>query len=108
MPGVARKVQSPSARGNPFRAATRWKCENRQNQAASDALIRHGRYRERQMRRTIPWIMALALIGLTATPPALAQNYPLRPVRVITLTAAGGSLGLLARTLPQALCETVG
>src|SRR6185369_11213291 len=108
MPGGARKVQSPSARGNPFRAATRWKCENRQNQAASDALIRYGRYRERQMRRTIPWIMALALIGLTAAPSALAQNYPLRPVRVITLTAAGGSLDIMARTLAQSLSESMG
>src|SRR4051812_2720403 len=108
MPGVSRKVQSPSARDNPFRVATRWECENRQNQAASDALIRHRRYRERQMRQTIPWIMTLALIGLTAAPYALAQNYPIRPVRVITLTAAGGSLDIMARTLAQSLSESMG
>ena len=39
---VARKVQSAPARGDPFRAAARRKCEDRQGQAASDALIRSG------------------------------------------------------------------
>ena len=39
------------------------------------------------MRRTIPWLMALALIGTLSAPSAHAQNYPTRPVRIITLTA---------------------
>src|SRR6188472_3620317 len=60
------------------------------------------------MRRTIPSIMALALIGLIAAPSALAQSYPSRPVRVITLTAAGGSLDIMARTLAQSLSESMG
>jgi tripartite-type tricarboxylate transporter receptor subunit TctC len=60
------------------------------------------------MRRTIPSIMALALIGLIAAPSALAQSYPTRPVRIITLTAAGGSLDIMARTLAQSLSESMG
>ena len=39
---------------------------------------------------------------------ALADNYPTRPVRVITLTAPGGSLDILARTLAQSLSEAAG
>ena len=41
-------------------------------------------------------------------PPRCAQNYPTRPVRVITLTAPGGSLDILARTLAQSLSEPMG
>src|SRR5690349_10294094 len=60
------------------------------------------------MRRTISWMMGLALTGLAAAPSALAQGYPSRPVRVITLTAAGGSLDIMARTLAQSLSESMG
>ncbi len=60
------------------------------------------------MRRTIPWLMALALTGALSTPSAHAQNYPTRPVRIITLTAAGGSLDIMARTLAQSLSESMG
>ena len=52
--------------------------------------------------------MALASIGLVAAHSALAQSYPTRPVRVITLTAAGGSLDIMARTLAQSLSESTG
>jgi len=60
------------------------------------------------MRRTLSTIIALASITLATLSVALAQNYPARPVRVITLTAAGGSLDIMARTLAQALSETMG
>src|SRR6476619_5768637 len=60
------------------------------------------------MRRTIPWLMALALIGVVAAPSALAQSYPTRPARIITLTAAGGSLDIMARTLAQSLSPSMG
>ena len=39
---------------------------------------------------------------------ALAQAYPTKPVRLITLTAAGGSLDILARLLAQNLSEQMG
>jgi tripartite-type tricarboxylate transporter receptor subunit TctC len=60
------------------------------------------------MRRIILGIATLASIVLAAAPSALAQGYPTRPVRVITLTAAGGSLDIIARTLAQSLTETMG
>jgi tripartite-type tricarboxylate transporter receptor subunit TctC len=60
------------------------------------------------MRRIILGIATLASIVLATAPSALAQGYPTRPVRVITLTAAGGSLDIIARTLAQSLTETMG
>lgn len=59
------------------------------------------------MRRTISAFIAFAAIVLAAAS-ALAQSYPSRPVRVITLTAAGGSLDIMARTLAQSLSESMG
>jgi tripartite-type tricarboxylate transporter receptor subunit TctC len=59
------------------------------------------------MRRTISTFITFAAIVLAATS-ALAQSYPSRPVRVITLTAAGGSLDIMARTLAQSLSEAMG
>ena len=63
------------------------------------------------MQRKSHWSVALgiaALAALTTTQTALADNYPTRPVRVITLTAPGGSLDILARTLAQSLSEAAG
>src|SRR4029078_8824760 len=62
----------------------------------------------KSMQRTISWFMALAMIGVVSAPSALAQSYPTRPVRIITLTAAGGSLDIMARTLAQSLSESMG
>ena len=59
------------------------------------------------MRRTISAFITFAAIVLAATS-ALAQSYPSRPVRVITLTAAGGSLDIMARMLAQSLSESMG
>jgi tripartite-type tricarboxylate transporter receptor subunit TctC len=65
------------------------------------------------MRRTISSIIAVLSVALVplmlgATPSALAQGYPTRPVRVITLTAPGGSLDIMARTIAQSLSESMG
>jgi tripartite-type tricarboxylate transporter receptor subunit TctC len=60
------------------------------------------------MKRTLLAIAALASAAFATMSSALAQGYPTRPVRVITLTAAGGSLDIMARTLAQSLSETMG
>jgi tripartite-type tricarboxylate transporter receptor subunit TctC len=59
------------------------------------------------MHRTRSVFFACAAIVLFVTS-ALAQNYPTRPVRIITLTAAGGSLDIMARTIAQSLSESMG
>jgi len=60
------------------------------------------------MPRTFSAIIALTSIMLAATSHAFGQTYPVRPVRVITLTAVGGSLDIMARTLAQSLSESMG
>ncbi|MBX9846211.1 MAG: tripartite tricarboxylate transporter substrate binding protein [Xanthobacteraceae bacterium] len=60
------------------------------------------------MTRAIRWAAALLCTALAAADTALAQGYPSRPVRVIQLTAAGGSLDIMARMLAQSLSETMG
>jgi tripartite-type tricarboxylate transporter receptor subunit TctC len=58
--------------------------------------------------RAFRWIVALVCAVLGAADAALAQSYPSRPVRVIQLTAPGGSLDIMARMLAQSLSETMG
>lgn len=60
------------------------------------------------MRGVLSAVFALALIALGTMPLAYAQSYPNRPVRIITLTAAGGSLDIMARTIAQSLSDSMG
>lgn len=63
------------------------------------------------MCRIVSVIVALASIAVTSAvgvSAAFSQSYPSRPVRVITLTAAGGSLDIMARTLAQSLSDSMG
>jgi tripartite-type tricarboxylate transporter receptor subunit TctC len=60
------------------------------------------------MRKILSAIVAVAALAFVAITTASAQTYPTRPVRVITLTAAGGSLDILARMLAQNLSESMG
>jgi len=60
------------------------------------------------MQRLLSVLFVLAWIALGAMPLAFAQSYPNRPVRIITLTAAGGSLDIMARTIAQSLSDSLG
>jgi tripartite-type tricarboxylate transporter receptor subunit TctC len=53
---------------------------------------------------TVLQFVALAL----TPPPARAQNYPVKPVRVVVSWPPGGSNDVVARVLAQRLSETVG
>jgi tripartite-type tricarboxylate transporter receptor subunit TctC len=52
--------------------------------------------------------IVLCLIGAAVALPAPAQNYPVRPVRVIVPVATGGGTDFLARALCRELSERMG
>src|SRR3954469_16565286 len=51
---------------------------------------------------------ALAFGALTAITQAQDDKFPSRPIRLITLTTAGGSLDLIARTISRYLPDQFG
>ena len=53
------------------------------------------------VRKTIGSIVALALIAISA--PAMAQDYPNKPITILVPQAPGASSDLLARTLAERL-----
>ena len=61
----------------------------------------------RRMRKFLGLPVAVAMAALVA-PPAMAQQYPVKPVRIIVPLAAGGPSDLLARTVGQKLTEAWG
>ena len=62
----------------------------------------------RLLRKCLPGLMAASLLGLAAGAPALAQDYPNKPVRIIVPFAPGGSADVFGRFLAQRLQESTG
>lgn len=59
--------------------------------------------------KLIPVVALLvAVAGLVASPVALAQEYPIKPVRVVVAWPPGGSNDVVARVMAQRLTETLG
>ena len=59
------------------------------------------------MRRVAPVLLASAL-ALPLPPPALAQDYPNRPVTILIPLAAGGAMDIIARRIAPKLAEHLG
>lgn len=58
-----------------------------------------------KLRKTIPWC---GLFGLGLVAGAIAQSYPVKPVRMLVAFPAGGSADIVARVLAQRLSESIG
>src|SRR5687767_2223612 len=57
-------------------------------------------------KRLLPILAALAVV--LAAPPALAQQYPTRALRIVVGFAPGGSADVLSRIMGQRLAESLG
>ncbi len=55
----------------------------------------------------LPWSLVL-LLSASVAPPATAQPYPSRPIRLIAAFAPGGSVDLVSRIVAQKLGESLG
>ncbi|MDP2705961.1 MAG: hypothetical protein Q8O70_00445, partial [Burkholderiales bacterium] len=51
-------------------------------------------------------VLALAALGLPHA--ALAQNYPVKPIRLVSGFAPGGGVDIMARLLVPKMTETLG
>ena len=55
-----------------------------------------------------PWKILVALVALCSSAALAQAPFPSKPVRLVTLTTAGGSLDILARLTAQKLSEALG
>ena len=62
----------------------------------------------RVLRQFAPFLLVCAVCGTCATCPALAQQYPTHPIRLIIPMAAGGATDILIRTLTPKMTELLG
>src|SRR5436190_239808 len=59
-------------------------------------------------RRQFMLFAGVSAVTFVASPPAWAQTYPTRPVRIIVGAPAGGSYDIIARLIGQGLAERLG
>jgi len=63
--------------------------------------------REPVIKRILPTLLVVASIGIIVGSPALADNYPSRPVKVVVPFAAGGPLDVVARAVSDKLSASL-
>jgi tripartite-type tricarboxylate transporter receptor subunit TctC len=60
------------------------------------------------MRERTSWVMMAALVGLLLTGPAVAADFPTRPVNLVVGFAAGGETDIVVRAMNDKLGEKLG
>jgi tripartite-type tricarboxylate transporter receptor subunit TctC len=73
--------------------------------ASSQVLLAMTRFTEEIMRRTV---LAAVVALLTASGPALADNYPSHPITIVVPFSAGGPTDSMARIMAEAMRTTLG
>src|SRR6266852_2781192 len=63
--------------------------------------------REPVIKRILPTLLVVASIGIIVGSPALADNYPSRPVKVVVPFAAAGPLDVVARAVSDKLSASL-
>jgi len=58
--------------------------------------------------KTTSLYLALSAIAVTLALPAVAQNYPIRPVRILVPLAPGGGMDFITRATAQRLTDALG
>jgi tripartite-type tricarboxylate transporter receptor subunit TctC len=54
------------------------------------------------------WVSLIVVVALAAASAALAESWPVRPVKIVLAYSAGGSGDILARALAQNLSQAIG
>ena len=60
------------------------------------------------MRRLFPFLVATALVSLAANRPAMADDWPDRPIRALTTASPGGISDVFMRALGEKFGEKLG
>jgi tripartite-type tricarboxylate transporter receptor subunit TctC len=68
----------------------------------------NARFIQTRLSRFLPFTATVMLLSLAATVPVRAQDYPVRPIRIILPFSPGGGTDLLARLLGQRFHDSFG
>ena len=60
------------------------------------------------MRERTSWVMMAALVGVLLTGPAVAADFPMKPVNLVVGFAAGGETDIVVRAMSDKLGEKLG
>ena len=60
------------------------------------------------MRLSCKGVMLYCLVAIVAAPAAVAQKYPVRPIRLIAASSSGSGVDIVARVVAQRLSEVIG
>ena len=107
--GRTRGVTPEGTRGERTRPRSDKRAESREPRAENQQLQAGENVKEGgTMRERTSWVMMAALVGLLLTGPAIAVDFPTRPVNLVVGFAAGGETDIVVRAMNDKLGEDLG